>query len=47
MSVEIRIPKGAFEEDEKALKEAFENMTISGRIEPNTPKERLKRILSR
>ena len=35
------------EEDKKALKEAFENMTLSGSIEPNTPKERLKRILSR
>lgn len=47
MSVEIRFPEGLSEEDKKALTEAFENMTLSGCIEPKTPKERLKRILSR
>lgn len=34
------------EEEKKALEESL-NMSYSGRIEPNTPKERLKRILSR
>ena len=47
MKTKIKIHEDLSEEDKKALTEAFENMTLSGCIESKTPKERLKRILSR
>lgn len=47
MSVEIRFPENLSEEEKRHLEEAFNKMGYSGCIEPNTTKERLKRIISR
>ena len=46
MKTKIKIHEDLSEEEKKALEEAL-NMTYSGLITHNTPKERLKRILSR
>lgn len=47
MSVENKFPEGLSEEQKRHLEEVFNKLDYSGCIDPNTPKERLKRILSR
>lgn len=47
MKIEIKFPDNLSEEDKKALKKAFDDMALSGCIRPNTPKEHIKRIISK
>ena len=47
MKTKIKIHGELSEEEKRHLEEAFNKMGYSGRIKPDTPKEQLKRILSR